>query len=121
MVRQRGSATVEFVIGTAVMVLLLMVVVQFALYFHTRAVVTTAARRGVDQARIIDGTTSDAVGATTQFLDQAGGGLENRGVNASRTADTATVTVHGEVVSVVPGLHLPIDVTVESPVERILP
>lgn len=116
-----GSSTVEFVIGAAVMVLLLMVVVQFALYFHMRAVVTTAARHGVDQARVVDGTTGDAIGATDQFLDQAGGGLEHRGVSASRSTTRATVTVHGEVVSVVPGLHLPLDVSVEAPVERLLP
>jgi Flp pilus assembly protein TadG len=118
---ERGSSTVEFVIGAAVMVLLLMVVVQFALYFHMRAVVTTAARHGVDQARVVDGTTGDAIGATDQFLDQAGGGLEHRGVSASRSTTRATVTVHGEVVSVVPGLHLPVDVTVEAPAERLLP
>ncbi len=117
----RGSTTVEFVLATALMVLLLMVVVQFALYFHTRAAVTTAARHGLDQARIVNGTTADAIGATDQFLDQAAGGLQNRGVIASRTADTATVTVHGDVVSVVPGLHLPLSVTVEAPVERVIP
>jgi TadE-like protein len=112
---------VEFVICTVVMVLLLLAVVQVALYFHARAVATTAARHGLDRARVLDGSTGDAVASTNAFLAQAGGGLEHRGVQASRGATTASVTVEGEVVSVVPGVRLPVDVTVRAPVERLVP
>ena len=116
-----GSATVEFVICATVMVLLLLVVVQVALFFHARAVATTAARQGVDRVRVLNGSVGDGVGTANAFLTQAGGGLERRGVHASRSATTASVTVEGEVVSVVPGVRLPIDVTVSAPVERITP
>jgi len=116
-----GSATVEFVICATVMVLLLLVVVQVALFFHARAVATTAARQGLDHVRVVNGSVGDGVGTANAFLAQAGGGLERRDVHASRSATTASVTIEGEVVSVVPGVRLPIDVTVSAPVERITP
>lgn len=111
----------EFVICATVMVLLLLVVVQVALYFHARAVATTAARQGLDHVRVVDGSIGDGVGTANAFLAQTGGGLERRGVSASRSATRASVTVEGEVVSVVPGVQLPIEVTVSAPVERITP
>ena len=116
-----GSAAVEFVICATVMVLLLLVVVQVALYFHARAVATTAARQGLDHVRVVDGSIGDGVGTANAFLTQAGGGLERRGVSASRSATRASVTVVGDVVSVVPGVQLPVEVTVSAPVERITP
>jgi len=120
-VGERGSSTVEFVIATAVMVLLLMVVVQFALWFHTRAAVTTAARHGLDRVRVLDGTTGDGVATTNEFLDQAAAGLRGRAVSADRSAGDASVTVSGTVVSVIPGVKLPLTVTVHAPVERVVP
>lgn len=108
-------------ICTTVMVLLLLAVVQVALYFHARAVATTAARQGLDRVRVLDGSTGEAVASANAFLAQAGGGLEHRGVSASRGATTASVTVDGDVISVVPGVRLPVDVTVRAPVERVVP
>lgn len=118
---ERGSSTVEFVIGAAVMVLLLMVVVQFALWFHTRAAVTTAARHGLDQVRVVDGTVEDGAATTNEFLDQAADGLHDRSVTVNRRADQASVRVVGVVVSVIPGVHLPLTVTVQAPIERTVP
>lgn len=119
--RQRGSATVEFVIGTTVMVLFLMVVVQLAIYVHTRSVAGTAARHGLDEARVLDGTEEGGAAVAEQFLDQAGRGLEDETVTASRSPTRTTVRVTGTVVAVVPGLDLHLDVAVEAPTERPTP
>ena len=118
---ERGSGTVEFVICAVVMVLLLMVVVQFALWFHTRAVATTAARHGLDRARVLEGSPNEGEAITREFLDQNAGGLHDRAVTATRTATQASVTVQGRVVSVIPGVHLPVTVRITAPVERIVP
>ena len=37
--------------------MLLLVIVQFGVYFHLRAVAQTAARHGLDQVRVVDGST----------------------------------------------------------------
>lgn len=118
--RERGSTSVEFVILVPLMVLLLMAVVQLGVYFHTRAVVTTAARQGVDNARILDGTGDAGAIATDQFLDQSAAALRDRTVTVDRTATEASVTVTGSVVSLIPFATFPLTVTVEAPVERIV-
>jgi hypothetical protein len=119
--RQRGSAAVEVVIGTTVMVLFLMVVVQLALYVHTRSVASTAARHGLDEARVLDGTEGSGVATAEQFLDQAGRGLEDRSVTATRSPTRTAVRVTGTVIAVVPGLDLHLDVAVEASTERPTP
>lgn len=116
--RERGSSTIEFVIGIATMVVLLMMVIQVAVYFHLRAVAGTAARHGVDRGRVTDGTEADAEFAAHEFLDQAGDSLLLRRVDASRTGTRVTVTVTGRVPSVVPGLAIDLNVTKFAEPER---
>lgn len=108
-------------IGAALMVLLLLVVVQFALYFHLRAVAHTAARHGLDNVRVLDGSTDAGIAATNEFLDQSGTSLEDRDVRAARTATVSSISVSGTVVSVIPGVSLRVDVTVDAPTERVTP
>lgn len=117
---ERGSTTVEFAVLLPLIVLLLMAVVQFGVYFHTRAVATTAARHGVDDARVLNGSADAGHAAATQFLDQAAGALRGRGVAVERSATAVTVTVTGEVVSLIPFASFPLRVTVAAPVERIV-
>lgn len=117
----RGSSTVEFVIGSVLMVFLLMAIIQFALYFHLRSVASTAARHGVDQVRVLDGSTDAGVSAANNFLDQAGNSLGDRSVSAERSTVSASVTVSGSVAAVIPGLNLRVSVTVDAPTERVEP
>jgi Flp pilus assembly protein TadG len=119
--RERGSTTVEFVIAAVLMVLLLMAIIQFAIYFHLRSVAVTAARHGVDQVRVADGSPADGINATNQFLDQAGSSLDNRHVTAARTLTRSTVTVTGAVVAVIPFVSLHISVSADAPTEALQP
>ena len=119
--RDRGSSTVEFVIASAAMVLLLLMVVQVGVWYHTRAVAQTAARHGLDHVRTINGSPSEGIDVASEFLDQSGGGLENRNVDATRTAAVSSVTVSGRVVSILPGVSFTVSVTVDAPTERIEP
>ncbi len=115
-----GSTTVEFVVLVPLMVLLLMVVVQFGVYFHTRAVVTTAAHQGADNARVLSGSAEAGDNAATQFLDQSAGALHDRSVRVDRTDMQVTVTITGEVVSLIPFASFPIDISISAPVERVV-
>lgn len=117
----RGSSAVEFVIAAALMVMFLLIIVQVGVYFHLRAVAHTAARHGLDEVRVVDGTPAEAVAAANDFLDQSGTSIENRSVTADRTDTTASVRVTGTVVTVIPGLQLNLDVTVDAPTERTTP
>jgi hypothetical protein len=96
------------------------VVVQTGIWFHTRAVMTTAANKGLDAVRVDDGTTTDGRRVTDEFLRHAGA-LRGRTVEVQRSGDTASVTVSGEVVSLLFGARLDVTVTAEAPIEQITP
>lgn len=103
------------------MVMLLLVIVQFALYFHMRSVAQTAARHGLDSVRVIDGSEQAGITAANEFLDQGGSSLQDRDVTAARTVVTSSMSVSGTVVSLIPGLNLRVEVTVDAPTERVTP
>jgi hypothetical protein len=69
----------------------------------------------------VDGSVDDGVATASEFLDQSGRSLEVRQVSAERGPATSSVTVTGDVVSVVPGLNLRVEVTVDAPTERVTP
>ena len=119
--RERGSSTVEFVICAVLMVFMLLAIVQIALYFHLRSVAVTAARHGVDQVRVLDGSTDAGITAANEFLDQAGSSLDARSVTAARSAVVSSVTVSGGVVAVIPLLNLHVSVTARAPTEVLVP
>ncbi len=99
---------------------LLLAVVQVGIYFHGRSVALTAARHGVDTARVLGGTGEAGAEMTTQFLTQHGEALVGSAVTATRDIEEASVTVTGSALSVLPGVSLPVTVTVRAPVERVI-
>jgi Flp pilus assembly protein TadG len=116
---QSGIATTEAVLVTPVLLLLVMLVIQFGLWFHAQHVAQAAAEEGARAARSASGSASAGQERSEAFLDQAGPTIiTDRVVTASRTADIVTVEVHGRSVNVVPGIALPINATATSPVER---
>jgi Flp pilus assembly protein TadG len=119
--RERGSATVEFVICIALMVFMLMAIVQFAIFFHLRSVAITAARQGVDHVRTTSGSAEAGIAVSNQFLDQAGRSLDDRNVTATRTGTVSSVTVSGRVVAIIPLLSLHVSATADAPTERTAP
>jgi hypothetical protein len=92
-------------------------VVQISLWFYARSVATTAARHGLDAARIETGTQGDGEATASQFLGQVGG-LRDATVAVDRGAEEATITVTGHAVELLPFFEAPITVTLDAPVER---
>jgi Flp pilus assembly protein TadG len=116
---ERGSAATEVVLLTPVLLFLVMLVVQFGLWYHAEHVAQAAAQEGVRSARL-EGSTADA-GRTraVDFLAVSGPTIvQDATVTASRDAETATVEVRGHAVTVVPGFSLPVNAKATSPVER---
>lgn len=112
----RGAVTAQVAVVPAVLVLFF-AVVQLSLWFYARSVATTAARHGLDAARVETGTGGDGEATANQFLAQVGG-LRGAGVEVQRGAQEAVVTVTGDPVTVLPFFHVPVRVTIEGPVER---
>jgi len=117
---ESGAGTAELVVATPALLFLIMLVVQFALWFHAAHVVTAAAQEGARAARVEGGSAGAGEGKANSFLDDlAGGLLTGRSTSASRGADTACVTVTGDVQKVVPKIPMPkVEATSCGPVER---
>jgi TadE-like protein len=112
----RGAVTASVAVLPAVLGLFF-AVVQISLWFYGRSVATTAARHGLDAARVENGTTGDGEATIEQFLDQVGG-FQVEGLDVERNDAEATVTISGNAVSVMPFFDAPITVTIDGPVER---
>ncbi|GAB4005296.1 hypothetical protein GCM10028772_13010 [Nocardioides ultimimeridianus] len=94
---------------------------QAALFYHARTTAIAAAEEGARAAGAEHGHTFDGTAAANAFINEAGGNgvLENTMTTASRTATTATVTVTGFSLSVVPGWHVRITQSATVTVERL--
>ena len=119
---ESGEATTEAVLVVPVLLLLIMLVLQFGLWYHAQHVAQAAAQEGVRAARVEGGTAERGQRRTEDFLSRAGPTiLTGRSIEATRDPDTASVSVHGRAAAVVPGLALGVSASATSPVERFRP
>lgn len=114
-----GSSTVEVVIVFPLLILTLMLVFQFAFWYHARHVALAAAEEGARAARVDTGTAAAGAARAERFVRDLGPSvIVNPKVSASRHLDVARVEVSGQARNVVPGLRLPIRQVSQGPVER---
>ena len=116
---QDGSATVEVVLATPLLLLVLLAIVQFALWQHAVHVADAAAQEGARAARLQGGTATVGAARTREFLAQLSPTiLVHPQVSVRRNANTARVEVTGQALMLLPGLHLPVRVVAQGTVER---
>jgi Flp pilus assembly protein TadG len=118
---ERGSATLEITVLFPAVLLATFGLVQGALYYHARDVALAAATDGLTAARSRTGNSDEGRRAAVAFVARAGGTdiLADPTVTSSRSATTATVTVSGSAISLVPGLQgWSVRQTASGPVER---
>lgn len=118
---ERGSVSIELVILLPALFAVLFLGMQAALVYHARTVAIAAAQEGARAAGAEHGRESDGVGAANDFLAEAGGDdvLTGTSASADRSATTATVTVTGFSLSVIPGWKIRITQSATVPVERL--
>jgi len=120
----RGAGTVEVVIAVPLLMLIILVIVQFAVVWYAHAVAQATAEEALAAARVQGGSAAAGEQRAAQVLGQIGSAvLISPQVSVTRSAVSATVQVHAAVERVVPlpGLSLPFTVTVTGPVERFVP
>ncbi len=107
---------------TPVLLVLLMLIVQFALWFHGAHVASAAAQEGARAARVVGGTGAEGEARARRFLANLGREVvaEPR-VSVDRDPGWARAEIWGRAVPVVPGLRLPIHAVSEGPSERFRP
>lgn len=118
---ERGSVSIELVIVLPALFALMFLGMQAALVYHARTVAVAAAQQGARAAGAEQGHETDGINAANAFITEAGGNgvLDGASATARRTATTASVTVSGYSLSVIPGWHVRITQTATAPVERI--
>ncbi len=111
----------QTVLVVPVLLLLLMLVFQFALWYYANEVASAAAQDGARAARVDTGTADVGADRANILLDQTARSLlQHRQVLARRDAESARVEVRGVCISLVPGLHLPVDAVATSSTERFI-
>lgn len=118
----RGAVSAELVIATPLLLLMLLAIVQFALWSHATHIAQAAASQGLSAARVQGGTAAAGTASAQQLLDQlARGPLTDTSVACERSTDSASVRISGTATSVVPWLSLPVHAEAAGPVERFVP
>lgn len=120
---ETGAAhLLEVVIVIPALFIVMMVIIQFGLMFHAKSVAEAAAQEGASVARHFDGTAGKGEQRARAYLTSVSSGtLTTSSVSGSRTATTASVTVTGSVVRLVPLIDLTVTETATGPVERYVP
>lgn len=119
---ERGSVTVELVVAVPLLLLMLLFIAQAAVWMHATHVAQSAATRGLDAARAESGTTTDGQAAAETTIDAVGRRvLVGPRVSVIRGTATVRVRIDATALSVMPGVHWPIQVTAAGPVERFVP
>ena len=115
----RGSSLLGAVLVIPVMIILTMLVLQFAMLWHGKHVATAAAQTGVQGAAGYRASAADGQARAAGYLtDVAPNLLQDPTVTVDRGNTTVTAVIHARVPSVVPFTHFDVDETVTGPVER---
>jgi Flp pilus assembly protein TadG len=121
-VSDRGSASLELVIIFPVLLLIIFGAMQGALYYFACSAALASAQEGARAAADERASTGDGQSAASAFLTSAGGTntLQHPHISVSRSATTATVTVAGRSLSLLPGwAGIPVEQTASAAVERV--
>ncbi len=113
-----GAVAARLVIGTPLLLLLILGVIQFALWEHATNLAEAAAQQGLSVARLQGETAQAGTAETLSILAQlAGGILISPQVSTTRTGATTTVVVSGHAESVVGIFTMPVRATAAGPTE----
>lgn len=114
----RGSVTVELVIATPALLLLIMMIIQFGLIWSAQQAAQTAATEAVNAARAQGSTQAYGQAQGDQALRQlAAGELPGGQASVSLSGGQATATVTGHPESLIPGWHPEITAHASAPIE----
>ena len=115
---ERGAVSAELVIATPLLLLLIMGVIQFALWEHAEHVATAVAQQGVGVGRLQDETAAAGQQEAQSVLDQLGPSvLTGTTITATRTGAMTTVTVTGHAESIIGLFTLPVKATAAGATE----
>ena len=120
----RGAASAEIVVAVPLLMLLILLIIQFAVWEHAEAIAHTTAGEALAAARVQGGTAASGQQRAAQVISQIGSSVLTSpqvSVTMSPAEVTAQVTGTAERVVPLPGLSFRVTATVTGPVERFVP
>ena len=115
---ERAIATIEMAILTPVMLLLVTVSTQAALWQEADHVALAAAQSGVAAGAEVGGSPDGAKSEAMSAASQMGSGvLISPGVTVSESGGLVTVTVTGQSEQLVPGIPISVSASASAPIE----
>src|SRR5487761_1159505 len=120
----RGAGSAEIVVAVPLLMLLILLVIQFAVWEHAESIAHATAEEALAAARVQGGTAASGQQRAEQVISQIGSSVltgPQVSVNVSAADVTVTVTGTAERVLPVPGLTFGVTATVTGPVERFVP
>jgi len=114
-----GSYSVEAILTITLVFTIIFGTFQVALWATARSAARDAANGAVVAASLERGTAETGKAEAERRLARTGTGLlDNRTVEVTRTATEVRVTVKGDVLSLIPGFPVHVNVTSTGSVER---
>jgi hypothetical protein len=119
--RDRGSASIEFVITAVAVIALIFTAIQASTYFWARSIAAGAAQEGANAQRAYNAAPGAGQARANDFLASTGDGLNDTSISVTSDGQQVQVTVTGHCLSVIPGFCnvFPVTATVHGTVERV--
>lgn len=114
----RGVGAPEFIIVMPVVMLIFLMLVQWSVQLYNDRIVHAAAREAAVDAASWDGTEAAGQQTAKEYLADSGSDLSNTSVRINVGATEVTVTVSGDVMTLVPGMTKRVSATATVPRER---
>jgi Flp pilus assembly protein TadG len=114
----RGAGAVEFIVVMPVLMLIFVMLVQWSVQLHSDRIVHAAAREGAVDAAAWNGGAPAGRQTANGYLDDVDADLSNTSVEVHMSPTDATVTVSGDVLTLLPGVHIRVLATATVPRER---
>ena len=115
---ERGIAAPEFLVVMPLVMLIFLMLVQWSVQLYNDRIVHAAAREAAVDAASWEGTEDAGRQTANEYLADSGSDLSNTSVKINVGATEVTVTVSGEVMTLLPGFTKRVSATATVPRER---
>lgn len=114
---ERGSLSIEFLLVISALMLVFLLMLQYAMQAHAHRIAQAAAEEALAAASAYDGSAASGEATGEHYLNDLGS-LSATNVTVTRTESTATVTVTGDGQQVLPFVAVHVSVHLEGPIEH---
>ena len=114
---ERGALSIEFLLVISALMLVFLLMLQYAMQAHAHRIAQAAAEEALAAASAYDGSAASGEATGEHYLGDLGS-LSATNVTVTRTGSTATVTVTGDGQQVLPFVAVHVSVHLEGPIEH---